>query len=178
MTAKEQLAEMAAKVGNQIEWADPHDPLMAESLVLQHSYAVLKWFEAEVNTRAEVKMLKTHKLEGMHYASMTELLKELDAAPAPASGLLPGHKDYYWPLFEHMSHAHGLTLLDSEMEDICCAVDEVRANPMAELYCNIAADKMRVLNWKAMNYFVSRQLWSQAALCRDRVGTWNENGPT
>jgi len=25
---------------------------------------------------------------------------------------------HYYPLFEHMSHAHNLTLLDSELEDI------------------------------------------------------------
>ena len=32
----------------------------------------------------------------------------------------------YFPLFKHMSDNHGLTLLDSEMEDICRVVEEVR----------------------------------------------------
>ena len=32
----------------------------------------------------------------------------------------------YWPLFKHMSENHGLTLLDSEMEDICRVVLEMR----------------------------------------------------
>lgn len=33
-------------------------------------------FCREVNARAEEKMLTSHKLEGMHYASMREILKE------------------------------------------------------------------------------------------------------
>ena len=33
----------------------------------------------------------------------------------------------FWVLFEHMSKNHGLTLLDSELSDICHAVDEMRA---------------------------------------------------
>ena len=32
----------------------------------------------------------------------------------------------YWPLFKHMSDNHGLTLLDSEMEDICRVVLQMR----------------------------------------------------
>jgi len=32
----------------------------------------------------------------------------------------------YWPLFKHLSDNHGLTLLDSEMEDICRVVLEMR----------------------------------------------------
>lgn len=32
----------------------------------------------------------------------------------------------YWPLFKHMSDNHGLTLLDSEMEDICRVVLKMR----------------------------------------------------
>jgi len=38
--------------------------------------------------------------------------------------LAPG--SVYFPLFKHMADNHGLTLLDSEMEDICRAVEEVR----------------------------------------------------
>jgi len=32
----------------------------------------------------------------------------------------------FWVLFEHMSQEHGLTLLDSELSDICNAVDRMR----------------------------------------------------
>jgi len=32
----------------------------------------------------------------------------------------------FWVLFEHMSQEHGLTLLDSELSDICHAVDRMR----------------------------------------------------
>jgi hypothetical protein len=33
----------------------------------------------------------------------------------------------YWTLFEHMSQEHGLTLLDSQLADICHTVDVMRA---------------------------------------------------
>ena len=33
----------------------------------------------------------------------------------------------YWPLFQHLSENHGLTLLDSEMEDICRVVEQMRS---------------------------------------------------
>jgi hypothetical protein len=36
------------------------------------------------------------------------------------------HGSAYWPLFKHMSDNHGLTLLDSEMEDICRVVLQMR----------------------------------------------------
>ena len=39
-------------------------------------------------------------------------------APAPCSAS--------WHLFKHMSDNHGLTLLESEMDDICQVVDEMR----------------------------------------------------
>lgn len=32
----------------------------------------------------------------------------------------------FWVLFEHMSQEHGLTLLDSELSDICHAVHRMR----------------------------------------------------
>ena len=32
----------------------------------------------------------------------------------------------YFPLFRHMADTYGLTLLDSEMEDICQVADEMR----------------------------------------------------
>ena len=32
----------------------------------------------------------------------------------------------FWVLFEHMSQEHGLTLMDSELSDICHAVDRMR----------------------------------------------------
>ena len=38
---------------------------------------LLRAFVSEVNRRAECKMEMTGKLEGSHYAAMTELLKEL-----------------------------------------------------------------------------------------------------
>ena len=37
-------------------------------------------------------------------------------------GLAPGTCSAYWPLFKHMSDNHGLTLLDSEIDDICQVV--------------------------------------------------------
>lgn len=33
---------------------------------------------------------------------------------------------YFYPLFKHMSDNHGLTLLDSELDEICRAVDATR----------------------------------------------------
>jgi hypothetical protein len=33
----------------------------------------------------------------------------------------------YWPLFQHLSVNHGLTLLESEMEDICRVVEQMRS---------------------------------------------------
>ena len=41
------------------------------------------------------------------------------SAPVPCSA--------FWVLFQHMSQNHGMTLLDSELSDICDAVDEMRA---------------------------------------------------
>lgn len=32
----------------------------------------------------------------------------------------------FWVLFQHMSQEHSLTLLDSELSDICHAVDRMR----------------------------------------------------
>ena len=40
--------------------------------------------------------------------------------------LAPLHGSAYWPLFKHLSDNHGLTLLDSEMEDICRVALEMR----------------------------------------------------
>jgi hypothetical protein len=40
--------------------------------------AAIRRFVAEVERRAEAKMLRTHKLEGMHYAAMKELLAEIE----------------------------------------------------------------------------------------------------
>ena len=35
----------------------------------------------------------------------------------------------------------------------------------------------RKLNWMAMHYFLKHQDYFAAAICRDRVKSWNENGP-
>lgn len=35
-------------------------------------------------------------------------------------------KNYYQPLFDHMLDEHGLTLLDSEMDEICRTVDKMK----------------------------------------------------
>lgn len=40
--------------------------------------ASIKAFVAEVERRAESKMLKTGTLEGSHYAAMKELMKEIE----------------------------------------------------------------------------------------------------
>lgn len=38
----------------------------------------IRAFCDEVNRRAEANMLKTHKLEGSHYAAMKQLMKEME----------------------------------------------------------------------------------------------------
>ena len=38
----------------------------------------IKFFYNEVCRRAEQKMLTSHKLEGMHYAAMQEVMKDLE----------------------------------------------------------------------------------------------------
>jgi hypothetical protein len=42
---------------------------------------VVRAFVAEVEQRAEAMMLKTHKLEGMHYAAMKAVLAEWERMP-------------------------------------------------------------------------------------------------
>lgn len=37
----------------------------------------------------------------------------------------PIRSSYYYPLFEHMSLEHGLTLLDSELDEICRVVAKI-----------------------------------------------------
>lgn len=37
----------------------------------------------------------------------------------------PIRSSYYYPLFEHMSLEHGLTLLDSELDEICRVVAQI-----------------------------------------------------
>lgn len=37
----------------------------------------INWFVEQVEKQAEENMLKTHKLEGAHYAAMKKLQKEL-----------------------------------------------------------------------------------------------------
>ena len=56
--------------------------------------------------------------ELMSKASVTEKLADVNAsAPCPGSA--------YWPIWKHMSDNHGLTLLDSECEDILHVADEM-----------------------------------------------------
>ena len=52
---------------------------MEESLqkLLPH-LDILKEFVKEINKRAENKMIMTGKLEGAHYASMNQIIKELE----------------------------------------------------------------------------------------------------
>ena len=38
----------------------------------------INWFISKVEKQAEENMLKTHKLEGAHYAAMKKLQKELE----------------------------------------------------------------------------------------------------
>lgn len=71
-------------------------------------------------------------------AGATEM-KPCQKCPTPAACkaheqcLMPGEAalppttcSAFWGLFEHMSQSHGLTLLDSELADICHAVDRMR----------------------------------------------------
>lgn len=59
---KKQLAKAAGKIGTS------DGQLQKEAIRL---------FVEEVNRRAERNMIKTHKLEGMHYAAMQQVRKEL-----------------------------------------------------------------------------------------------------
>jgi len=45
--------------------------------------------------------------------------------PTTPEIMLPGSA--FWVLFEHMSQEHGLTMIDSELSDVCNAVDRMRA---------------------------------------------------
>jgi hypothetical protein len=49
----------------------------------------------------------------------------------------------YWPLFKHMSDKHGLTLLDSELEDIIRAA---KATRMACFNCGDSNTPLYCLN--------------------------------
>lgn len=40
--------------------------------------------------------------------------------------------NFYYPLFQHMSHEHGLTLLDSELADIIRVCREIDKNQPKE----------------------------------------------
>lgn len=53
----------------------------------------------------------------------------------------------YYALFAHMSEEHDLTLVDSELEDICRVVEKMRVNPeLAELRSTLErADEWRKL---------------------------------
>ena len=63
----------------------------------------------------------------------TEIKSKPDStAGQPQSGSLHSACSAYWVLFEHMSQEHGLTLLDSELEDICQTVDRMRESWEAE----------------------------------------------
>lgn len=61
---------------------------------------------------------------------MTDQSPKTTAGP-PLSGA-PG--SVYLPLFEHMAQNHGLTLLDSELEDICLAAEKVRESMRVPQY--------------------------------------------
>jgi hypothetical protein len=49
------------------------------SAMTRDDLAAIRTFVAEVERRAEANMLRTHKLEGMHYAAMKEVLAEIEA---------------------------------------------------------------------------------------------------
>lgn len=133
MTAREQLAEMAARNSSVPPQSMSFDAIAGRKV--DEYRAVLRWFDelayAKVNSEGRFRSCcnSYNRCDSCIGLAMRELLKELEIEAAPASGLQPGSGGYYWPLFEHMSHAHGLTLLDSEMEDICRAVDRVRERP-------------------------------------------------
>ena len=55
---------------------------------------------------------------------MSKATKQQTGRRSRRPSLAPGSA--YWPLFKHMSQEHGLTLLDSEMEDICQVVLNMR----------------------------------------------------
>ncbi len=67
------------------------------------------------------------------------------AALAPATG---SPCSSYYPLFKHMADNHGLTLLDSEMEDICQVVEKMRPRPVS---VNIPGDMIVMAALEAMS---------------------------
>jgi hypothetical protein len=54
----------------------------------------------------------------------------------------------YFPLFQHMADNHGLTLLDSEMEDICRVVEAMRP-PLQP--CQLSGDTVLMSALEAMS---------------------------
>jgi hypothetical protein len=52
-----------------------------------------------------------------------------------------------------------------------------RRSTLHAVYREIAANDLRRLNWRALRYFLKRRRYLEAAQCRDRVGTWNRQGP-
>jgi hypothetical protein len=52
-------------------------------------------------------------------------IKPTQTEPA-AAGSSPSAGSAWWPLFDHMSKAHGLTLLDDELNTIAFMADESR----------------------------------------------------
>ncbi len=48
---------------------------------------------------------------------------------------------------------------------------------MKVIYSEVLRNDVRRLNWRAMNYFVKRGMYYEAAICRDRVKTWDSKGP-
>lgn len=64
----------------------------AHDRVAQIELEAVRAFVAEVERRAESKMLITHKLEGAHYAAMKECLKDLESrTPLPKAADQPSN---------------------------------------------------------------------------------------
>ena len=52
-----------------------------------------------------------------------------------------------------------------------------RPTILTRIYCEIALEDRRRLNWRAMRYFARRREYALAAKCRQRVGWYNSEGP-
>ena len=63
-------------------------------------------------------------MSAKHSAPPSSFVVPASAGPLPLT--LPSGSAF-WLLFEHMSQAHGLTLLDSELADVCAIVDKMRS---------------------------------------------------
>ncbi len=52
-----------------------------------------------------------------------------------------------------------------------------KPNKLKKIYNAIYHDDTKMLNWFAMVYFIKNEKFIEAAACREKVKSWNKNGP-